>query len=281
MPVPLVASLNSLSEQDFAPALSILGHVMITVDSSNLDQALTFIPKNFHRFAVSVDVSAASSPDDIRCLLDAGASKVFATYEQLKTLRPDVDGSRLALTLDPASQSKGEIANAIPDSSVGLYAHETKDLASIATWLREHGSGDRPPVYALFRFQPTLEDVQAVSSLGAIPIVSADLLTADPQKEPSGLPVADIILASVASDRQDKLISTLVTDEAGVALGLVYSSPESVKESLRTGTGVYQSRKRGLWYKGATSGAVQELLKIDLDCDGDCLRFVVKQKGAG
>jgi phosphoribosyl-ATP pyrophosphohydrolase/phosphoribosyl-AMP cyclohydrolase/histidinol dehydrogenase len=64
-------------------------------------------------------------------------------------------------------------------------------------------------------------------------------------------------------------------------LGLVYSSVESVVESMRTGRGVYMSRKRGLWYKGDSSGDVQELVKISLDCDGDCLQFIVRQKGKG
>ena len=45
--------------------------------------------------------------------------------------------------------------------------------------------------------------------------------------------------------------------------------------------GVYHSRSRGLWVKGATSGAVQELLRIDADCDRDCLRFTVRQQPPG
>ena len=44
--------------------------------------------------------------------------------------------------------------------------------------------------------------------------------------------------------------------------------------------GAYHSRTRGLWVKGETSGATQELLKIDLDCDRDALRFTVRQAGA-
>ena len=47
------------------------------------------------------------------------------------------------------------------------------------------------------------------------------------------------------------------TDEHGVALGLVYSSAESIKESIKTRKGVYQSRSRGLWRKGETSGCTQ------------------------
>ena len=44
---------------------------------------------------------------------------------------------------------------------------------------------------------------------------------------------------------------------------------------------MYQSRKRGLWYKGASSGDTQELVRVGLDCDNDCLVFVVRQKGRG
>ena len=83
------------------------------------------------------------------------------------------------------------------------------------------------------------------------------------------------------TDRPDGLYATVVVDERGHALGLVYSSPESIAESIRTGTGVYQSRERGLWYKGATSGATQTLLGMSWDCDADCLRYTVKQAGKG
>jgi phosphoribosyl-ATP pyrophosphohydrolase len=45
--------------------------------------------------------------------------------------------------------------------------------------------------------------------------------------------------------------------------------------------GVYESRSRGLWVKGETSGAAQELLRVDADCDRDALRFTVRQRGRG
>lgn len=44
--------------------------------------------------------------------------------------------------------------------------------------------------------------------------------------------------------------------------------------------GVYYSRSRGgLWRKGDSSGAVQELVRLDIDCDSDALRFTVRQRG--
>jgi len=41
---------------------------------------------------------------------------------------------------------------------------------------------------------------------------------------------------------------------------------------------VYYSRNRGIWIKGETSGATQDLLGIDLDCDRDTLQFTVSAR---
>ncbi len=95
------------------------------------------------------------------------------------------------------------------------------------------------------------------------------------------LDLGDCIAAPLRSDRPDGLWPTVVCDEQGRALGLVYSDGESVREAVKRGQGAYHSRSRGLWVKGLTSGATQELLRIDLDCDADALRFVVRQAGAG
>lgn len=92
------------------------------------------------------------------------------------------------------------------------------------------------------------------------------------------LDLADAVAAPLTSDREDGLWPTLVCDESERALGLVYSSPESLRRSLETGRGWYQSRKRGLWEKGASSGATQEVVRIEPDCDRDALRFVVRQR---
>jgi phosphoribosyl-ATP pyrophosphohydrolase len=74
---------------------------------------------------------------------------------------------------------------------------------------------------------------------------------------------------------------TVVVDERGIALGLVYSDAESLRLALQEGRGIYHSRRRGLWRKGETSGDWQELLRVDLDCDRDALRFTVRQHGRG
>ncbi|KAI9295568.1 hypothetical protein K502DRAFT_290838 [Neoconidiobolus thromboides FSU 785] len=110
--------------------------------------------------------------------------------------------------------------------------------------------------------------------------LTLDEITEEPGKDEK-LNLAEAILAPVKSDREDQLISTCVVDQLGTCLGLVYSNYSSVLESLKTGQGVYFSRKRGLWHKGITSGSHQHLLKIEMDCDFDTLKFTVIQHGSG
>lgn len=95
------------------------------------------------------------------------------------------------------------------------------------------------------------------------------------------LGLAEALTAPMTSGRPDGLWPTVVADEAGTALGLAYSSLDSVAAALESGSGVYQSRSRGLWRKGESSGATQELLGIALDCDRDTLRFTVRQAPPG
>jgi phosphoribosyl-ATP pyrophosphohydrolase len=117
-------------------------------------------------------------------------------------------------------------------------------------------------------------DVAALDGLGADAQVGMAIYTGK-------LSLADAFAAPLKSDRADGLWPTVVVDELGVALGLAYSSRESLSESVEKRQGIYQSRSRGLWVKGETSGAVQELLRVDADCDRDALRFTVRQHGAG
>ena len=95
------------------------------------------------------------------------------------------------------------------------------------------------------------------------------------------LRLGEAVAAIFRSDRPDGLIPTVVADERGVALGLVYSSLESIAAAVDERRGIYHSRRRGLWRKGESSGDVQELLRVTADCDRDAVRFTVRQAGAG
>jgi len=75
---------------------------------------------------------------------------------------------------------------------------------------------------------------------------------------------------------------TVVCDELGRTLGLVWSTRESMTRAVAERRGIYWSRSRqAVWVKGETSGNTQELLRVELDCDRDALRFTVRQQGVG
>ena len=93
--------------------------------------------------------------------------------------------------------------------------------------------------------------------------------------------LAEAFAAPLRSDRPDGLWPTVVQDADGTLLGQCYSSQRSLAAAIDSGRGVYESRRRGLWVKGEGSGATQDLIAIDADCDRDALRFVVRQHGAG
>jgi phosphoribosyl-ATP pyrophosphohydrolase / phosphoribosyl-AMP cyclohydrolase / histidinol dehydrogenase len=97
--------------------------------------------------------------------------------------------------------------------------------------------------------------------------------------DPTARQLGDCYAACLKTDRLDGLYTTVVCTRTGEALGLVYSSVDSIVAALECGRGVYYSRSRqSLWRKGDTSGHYQTLHRIDVDCDGDAVRFTVTQQ---
>ena len=63
-------------------------------------------------------------------------------------------------------------------------------------------------------------------------------------------------------------------------LMMAWMNAESLARTLRTGRVTYWSRSRqSFWVKGETSGHVQELVDLRIDCDRDCLLVLVRQNG--
>jgi len=120
----------------------------------------------------------------------------------------------------------------------------------------------------------TVDEVRALDELGVDAQVGMALYT-------GAMTVADALIACLDSDRPDGLFATVVVDELGTALGLCWSSAESLRAAIEGRRGIYHSRTRGVWEKGASSGHTQELLRVDLDCDRDAARFTVRQRGLG
>lgn len=81
---------------------------------------------------------------------------------------------------------------------------------------------------------------------------------------------------------ENGLIPVVVQDyETNQVLMQAYMNQEAIKISLETGLVHFYSRHRKkLWQKGETSGHIQEIKEILLDCDGDSLLIKVKQKKA-
>ena len=68
--------------------------------------------------------------------------------------------------------------------------------------------------------------------------------------------------------------------DTGEILMLAWMNADSVARTLKTGHVTYWSRSRQeFWAKGATSGNIQELVEMRLDCDRDTLLLKVRQTG--
>jgi len=66
----------------------------------------------------------------------------------------------------------------------------------------------------------------------------------------------------------------------GEVLMMAWMNAEAVARTLATGRVTYWSRSRqSFWIKGETSGHVQELVELRVDCDRDCLLVIVRQSG--
>ncbi|WP_159348447.1 phosphoribosyl-AMP cyclohydrolase [Roseomonas harenae] len=87
-------------------------------------------------------------------------------------------------------------------------------------------------------------------------------------------------LAALRPDANGLVAAIAQAHGTGEVLMMAWMSPEAVEETLATGRVTYYSRsRRALWRKGETSGQVQHLIDLRLDCDGDALLATVHQDG--
>ena len=78
------------------------------------------------------------------------------------------------------------------------------------------------------------------------------------------------------------LVPAIVQDaETKEVLMLAYMNAESLRLTIETGETWFWSRSRSeLWHKGATSGNIQTVVEIRVDCDADTLLVMVNPAGA-
>src|SRR5436189_4440012 len=96
------------------------------------------------------------------------------------------------------------------------------------------------------------------------------------------LSLGDAVAAPLVKPLPGDVWPTVVCDEAGHTLGLVWSTRESLARAVAERRGIYWSRSRqSLWVKGETTGKAQQLVRVALDCDRDAPRLTVRQSRAG
>jgi phosphoribosyl-AMP cyclohydrolase len=81
----------------------------------------------------------------------------------------------------------------------------------------------------------------------------------------------------------DGLVTSVTTDAmTGEVLMVAHMSPESLARTIETGEAWYWSRSRQeLWHKGDTSGQVQKVVEMRIDCDQDAVWLKVRVGGDG
>ncbi|KAG8934334.1 trifunctional histidinol dehydrogenase [Tulasnella sp. 417] len=215
--------------------------------------------------------------------LDDGAAQLVVQPSLAKELIGTVPPERLLLLLDISAVSSVSDKLRVGTSGVYLKTPGTPEI-DLLTSFRKFFPSDKqiyvaPPSDSAL---PTASLIRELTRASSTLVIPASQLTLSATSQ-DALNVSEAFLAPLTSDRPDGLFPTIVSsyNHSGKSLGLVYSSAESIKESIVTGKGVYQSRKHGLWRKGETSGAVQEVVSIRVDCDWDTLEFQVVQHGTG
>ncbi|MDO5065751.1 MAG: phosphoribosyl-AMP cyclohydrolase [Propionibacteriaceae bacterium] len=89
-------------------------------------------------------------------------------------------------------------------------------------------------------------------------------------------------LASRLKFNADGLVPAVAQEATtGAVLMLAWMDSEALARTLSSGRATYWSRSRQeYWVKGETSGNVQQVVSVHLDCDGDAVLLTVNQSGA-
>jgi len=90
----------------------------------------------------------------------------------------------------------------------------------------------------------------------------------------------EALLEKIRFNKRDLVAAIAQQYDTNEVLMMAWMNADSIEETMVTGKVCYYSRSRhALWRKGETSGQVQRLVDIRLDCDGDTLLLLVDQTG--
>jgi phosphoribosylformimino-5-aminoimidazole carboxamide ribotide isomerase len=229
--------------------------------------------------------------DTARAWLDAGASKVILGTAARPEVLAKIPPERVIVALDANAGEvvvegwRSRTGRSLEDSVVSMREHADAFLITFVEREGRLGGIDLEYAARLVQLAQGVHITFAGGITTAAEITALDRLGADAQVGMAlyrgHLDLAAGFAAPLSTDRPDGLWPTIVQDADGSVLGLCYSSLRSLQQAIDTGRGVYESRKRGLWIKGESSGATQELVSVGPDCDRDTLRFIVRQDGSG
>jgi phosphoribosyl-ATP pyrophosphohydrolase / phosphoribosyl-AMP cyclohydrolase / histidinol dehydrogenase len=227
---------------------------------------------------VWVDVSDSTDVDDVD-----GATTVILNESQVggATAR---ERSEVLLRVSNVKDLNHDLLDKVSGLIIDASEQLTKD--DIAKLRRRLPSPGLIFLSVSSSTEPTIESIRsAYSSQTPLIISTSSLSLPNDISSKTSLELVSAFLSPLISDRTDGLFPTMVTQHTSHAsLGLVYSSLESLAETIISGKGVYQSRKqigKSLWRKGETSGSTQQVFRVRLDCDADAVEVEVEQKGSG
>jgi phosphoribosyl-AMP cyclohydrolase / phosphoribosyl-ATP pyrophosphohydrolase len=92
--------------------------------------------------------------------------------------------------------------------------------------------------------------------------------------------MSELLIQNLKFDDRGLITAVVQDDDTDEVLMVAHMSAESLAKTLQTGETWFWSRSRKeLWHKGETSGAIQRVVDIRLDCDGDALLVRVNPNG--
>ncbi|KAI5481712.1 Histidine biosynthesis trifunctional protein [Pseudohyphozyma bogoriensis] len=261
------------------------------VPSSLAESTLAVLPASAEYYILQDEPLSA---DQVFAFLDGGARK-FVTKDL--ALLGQVPQDRLVLRLDTATATVladpavlAAISGVLLETAsfaenllksfrtaLSLATGRPRDLFVLATTRTDEVILGQPAALKLMR-----KSVNGTSVLPVSYLSTAVTTNIAPKPEAGKLPITTLFTSALRSDRPDGLFATVPVSTSSVPspLGLVYSSDASIANSIISGNAVYYSRSRNaLWRKGETSGAMQMVERIRMDCDEDAIEFRVLETG--
>jgi phosphoribosyl-ATP pyrophosphohydrolase/phosphoribosyl-AMP cyclohydrolase len=98
--------------------------------------------------------------------------------------------------------------------------------------------------------------------------------------KPQAPDVVSLDLDALDFSKSNGLVTVVAQDVVhGAVLMVAHANREALEKTIATGEMHYTSRTRGLWHKGGTSGNVQHVVSLAMDCDGDAVVARVRPAG--